>query len=443
MYEEFCLFRHSPEQLRVALRGSNGVTVSWRTSGVFGLNDTPDPQVEYGTDSSLSIKTDSPIGTTGNYNKQSFFHNVALLDLSPSTKYYYRIKKSSPCVYESDIHSFTTPPAPGNQRAINISILGDLGNNNLINLGAPSRTIKALEAAAATTDFYIHSGDIAYADDYNLGLPLEFYEQAWNTFQRNIESVTSDNFYMVAPGNHEVTCFQLGDVFCLLSAYRNFSAYSNRFRMPGNESGGYENLWYSFDYGLAHIVVINTETDFPNAPAGPGTTLNGGNFVGVQGQLDWLAADLEAANANRAQVPWIIVTGHRPFYGSLPKLPALPGNCDACRIAFEPLFLEYNVDFYFAGHVHWYERLFPINGSESSYAPNYNNQPGVIHITNGAAGGPEGVAKIKTAIDASAKIVSAYGYTRLELQDASNAKVVYINSKNLQEDDSINVFRQH
>lgn len=442
MVETFCLFPHSPKQLRVALRGQNGVTVSWRTSGSFGSNDTPQPQVEFGTDSSLSVKTDSPIGATTNYNKRSFFHNVALLNLSSSTTYYYRIKSAS-CVRKSGIHSFKTPPAPGNQSSTSISIVGDLGNNNLINLGAPSRTIKALQAAASTTDFFIHSGDIAYADDYNLGLPLEFYEQAWNKFQNNVESITANNFYMVAPGNHEVTCFQLGDVFCLSNAYRNFSAYANRFRMPGDESGGYKNLWYSFDYGLAHVVVINTETDFPDAPAGPGTTLNGGNFVGVQGQLDWLHADLQAAVANRAQVPWIIVTGHRPFFGSLPKLPALPGNCDSCRLAFQPIFLQYNVDFYFAGHVHWYERLYSITSTDGAFTQDYSDPNGVIHITNGAGGGPEGAAKLKTGIDSSAKIVSGYGYTKLDLQDASKAKITFVNSKSLQEDDSIVVVRQH
>jgi hypothetical protein len=61
-----------------------------------------------------------------------------------------------------------------------------LGNNNLISLGA----------AASTTDLFIHSGDIAYADDYNLGLPLEFYEEAWNKWQSNVQDLTANHFYM-------------------------------------------------------------------------------------------------------------------------------------------------------------------------------------------------------------------------------------------------------
>lgn len=33
-------------------------------------------------------------------------------------------------------------------------------------------------------------------------------------------------------------------------------------------------------------------------------------------QLAWLEADLKAANANRANVPWILLTSHYPLYCS-------------------------------------------------------------------------------------------------------------------------------
>jgi hypothetical protein len=213
--------------------------------------------------------------------------------------------------------------------------------------------------------------------------------------------------------------------------------------MPGDESGGYKNMWYSFDYGMVHVVVINTETDFPGAPSGPNTSLNGGNFQGLTQQLAWFAADLQAADNNRAQVPWIIVTGHRPFYGSLPAFPATPGNCDACITAFEPYILQYNVDFYFCGHVHWYERLYPIDANGNPLATNYNNQPGPIHITNGAGGAAEGKATVSSVINASATIVSAYGYAQLELKDASNARLSFIDSSTQQEVDSVDIVRNH
>ena len=61
-------------------------------------------------------------------------------------------------------------------------------------------------------------------------------------------------------------------------------------------------FWYSFDYGMAHIVMFDTETDFENAPdEGEGAyKLDGGPFgfsgqqtelLGVRGQENHAVAD--------------------------------------------------------------------------------------------------------------------------------------------------------
>jgi acid phosphatase len=197
---------------------------------------------------------------------------------------------------------------------------------------------------------------------------------------------------------------------------------------------GYQNLWYSFDYGLVHVVVINTETDFPSAPSGPNTALNGGNFEGLTGQLNWFQNDLSNANANRANVPWIVVTGHRPFYASVPTTGA--ASCSACASAFIPSIIQYNVDLYISGHIHWYERLYPINANGTVVANNYTNTSGFIHITNGAGGAAEGSASVGSKISASAKIVTGYGYLQLQIINASTS-----NSNTLS--DSVNITRHH
>ena len=51
--------------------------------------------------------------------------------------------------------------------------------------------------------------------------------------------------------------------------HRNFTAFQNRFRMPGPETGGVGNFWYSFDYGLAHFISLDGETDFAYSPEWP------------------------------------------------------------------------------------------------------------------------------------------------------------------------------
>ena len=39
--------------------------------------------------------------------------------------------------------------------------------------------------------------------------------------------------------------------------------------MPGQESDGRSNVWYAFDYGIAHFVPIDGETEYPFSPESP------------------------------------------------------------------------------------------------------------------------------------------------------------------------------
>ena len=137
--------------------------------------------------------------------------------------------------------------------------------------------------------------------------------------------------------------------------------------MPGAESGGVGNFWYSFDYGLAHFVALDVETDFANSPeypfaaditgnetspkpnetyvtdSGPFGAINGSYKVNKNyEQYQWLAKDL--AGVDRCKTPWLIVMGHRPMYSS-----GVSSYQAHIRAAFESLMLEYGVDAYFSG----------------------------------------------------------------------------------------------
>jgi hypothetical protein len=180
--------------------------------------------------------------------------------------------------------------------------------------------------------------------------------------------------------------------------------------MPWRESNGVENMWWSADVGVVHFISINTETDFPGSPEGPGTYLGGGPFGD---QLGWLEADLQKAVANRARVPWIIVGAHRPLYSS-----STAGDCTSCQKAFEPLFLKYNVDLVFHGHIHDYERLYSVaNGKVMDKT--YVNSPAPIYIVNGAAGNVEGHSSAGSAAVAAFVDDKHYGYGFLNVVNAT------------------------
>jgi len=137
--------------------------------------------------------------------------------------------------------------------------------------------------------------------------------------------------------------------------------------MPGTETGGVGNFWYSFDYGLAHFVAIDVETDFYNSPEYPFAAdvtgnethptesqtyiTDSGPFGAIDGsykdntayaQYKWLAQDL--ASVDRTKTPWVIVMGHRPMYSS-----GVSSYQAHIRTAFQALMLQNGVDVYLSG----------------------------------------------------------------------------------------------
>ena len=106
--------------------------------------------------------------------------------------------------------------------------------------------------------------------------------------------------------------------------------------------------------------------------------------------------------ANRANVPWIFVSGHRPFYGSRDG----QGGWDDHRKAIEPLLDEFDVDVYLAGHVHVFERSHGLMNYTVTDLPdadgNYRNMNGPLHITIGTAGGARWGAYAPPAVVPSA-----------------------------------------
>lgn len=100
-------------------------------------------------------------------------------------------------------------------------------------------------------------------------------------------------------------------------------------------------------------------------------------------------ADLAKANTpeNRAVRPWLIVVGHRPMYGnSATDFP--PGVQAATRKAFEDLWKDYDVDMYITGHIHAYQRFWPVY-NDKKMGSDYINPKATVHVANGAAGNEE------------------------------------------------------
>jgi len=142
-----------------------------------------------------------------------------------------------------------------------------------------------------------------------------------------------------------------------------------------------KNHYYSFNIDNVHFISINFDL-----------VINYPDLMPIF--LSWMEQDLISANEDRQLRPWIIVYTHRPLYCSDPD----ETDCSQNHIRFhavDDLLFEYKVDLYVSGHVHTYERMFPIyNGTVYPFEnipidPDNNymiNAQATIHIVQGRAG---------------------------------------------------------
>ena len=104
-------------------------------------------------------------------------------------------------------------------------------------------------------------------------------------------------------------------------------------------------------------------------------------------QLVMMEKDLRAVD--RAITPWVVAFGHRPLYCST-------NDYYDCKVAgptilgpqLEPLLERYKVDLALFGHLHNYERTWPVfNGTVT--AKSYTKPAGTVHAVVGMAGDVE------------------------------------------------------
>ena len=355
---------------------SHSMTISWITESncfshvVYGLNSKNLDTRVHGSSSNYDFiyKKDN----VSKYYQSGYIHHVLLTNLKPVTKYYYQCGDLILNI-ASEIISFTTLPKPGDSiNRLTFGVLGDIGQTV-----HSQSTIKHLMNEKIIS-MILHAGDLSYADCDQI---------LWDSYGLMIEPLASNIPWMVCPGNHEIE-FNGSDYMNL------YTAFEKRYRMPyfkqaefGNiiiksdinpntglpyctpsifqSEYNFGNSFYSFESGLAHIIFLNPYTN--SSP----TSL----------QYNWLQNDLILVNRNIT--PWIIVVMHCPWYSSN-KNHYSDTQTVYMKESMEALFYNFNVNIVFNGHVHDYERTYPVyNNKVNNFGPTY--------ITIGNAGNLEGL----------------------------------------------------
>jgi hypothetical protein len=160
------------------------------------------------------------------------------------------------------------------------------------------------------------------------------------------ESMGDTPFYP-SVGNHELNGGSCG-----------YQGYTDVYYLPENAPSGDEEEYYSFDWGNAHFVALDTNQSYSAGSV----------------QYNWLVSDLQASTQL-----WTFVFFHHPAYSSGPH-----GSTSGVQTHLVPIFETYGVDVVFNGHDHHYERTCPIL-DDACTTPQDGS---VVYVVTGGGGAP-------------------------------------------------------
>jgi acid phosphatase type 7 len=235
-------------------------------------------------------------------------HAVTLPGLSPASTYYYRVTEPDGA---SEIARFRTAPE-GEDSRFAFAVIGDSGR------GRKNQLAVAALLERLKPDLMLHTGDVVYPS----GEERHYDRRFFVPYGRLLKEVP----IFPVLGNHDL---ERG----------NGAAYLNNFHLPRNDPRG-TGRYYSFDWGNAHFVALNSELYHEDSSGNP------------EEQKAWLERDLRETHQS-----WKIVYFHRPIYSS-----SKHGSDERIREDLEPVLIRQGVDLVFSGHDHAYERTRPICG---------------------------------------------------------------------------------
>ena len=302
--------------------------------------------------------------------------DVVLEGLQPAKTYYYRMRavdwdgtKVTKEYEWTDTFHFRTAATSGGFSFVAISdIQGSIENNYTASLPNLSKILDH------DYDYVISCGDNVDKSE-NIS--------QWDWLLNDQASVWSNSTLTSVVGNHEDHHYSISYVTATPDV------------AEVDESGFY----YSYNQQNVHFVLLNTNdiqtyTKEVPVPAEEGEDEDDEpetktvSYLSLgQAQLDWLEADLKAANANSA-IQFIVVVLHKGPYTA--GSHAFDADVVALRAQLTPLFAKYKVDVVLQGHDHCYSVSEYIGGTYSEEQGKYL-PTAVSYDATGAAIDPEGV----------------------------------------------------
>lgn len=188
-------------------------------------------------------------------------------------------------------------------------------------------------------DFYLFMGDLSLQGGD---------KQLWDAWYKAGNDFISQKLIYHGAGNHE----RYGDTY--------LSNYLEQFVLP--ENGDFTELYYSFEFGNAVFITLNTEFSERTAK---------GKWYNEK-QTRWLADLLKKYRGPKAKKrknykEWVILSFHKPFFTIDYHMGEMTNKCpeeefdhDFSKTWWKDLFDKYGVDVILNGHTHLYMRAKPL-----------------------------------------------------------------------------------
>lgn len=250
--------------------------------------------------------------------RDQYIHKVYVTDLEAGTAYTYRVGDASANLW-GETCSFTTD---NGDTAFSFITIADVQASSDENFKEASLTLKGALSVAPDAEFITMLGD--YVNDNT--------NDEWDWYFKNF--AFANNAYTQVPvaGNHD------GNI----TNKFNTNVFKNIFALDESANQSIEGVYYSFDYGNAHIAVLNSNDMYPM----------------TQAQRNWLINDMKQSDAT-----WKFIFMHRALY-SAGKNINKPDTV-IMRNVLLPIIDELDIDMVYAGHDHMYLRTTQVYGDKA------------------------------------------------------------------------------
>jgi hypothetical protein len=262
---------------------------------LWQLFSTDTCAIEWGTDTLYSMENAQTYEYGGDHQ-----HTCTMTDLTPGSKYYYRV------TVNEEIHTGSFRSAPDtNATSIKFMAYGDTRTYPADHDQVAAAVVATYAEDENFQSFILSVGDLVGAGNSESDWDNQFFNPSYAHIQELLATLP----YQACMGNHE----QTGVLF---KKYFPYPFVAGRY--------------WSFDYGPAHFVVVDQYTNYGTGSA----------------QLTWMESDLAATTK-----PWKFVYLHEPGWSA-----GGHSNNISVQNYIQPLCEQYGVSIVFAGHNHYYAR---------------------------------------------------------------------------------------